>query len=83
MWHMTSAKLSTSARTLQGGLPPQLGLCAKALANSRGNPLSRQWLFSAYVHRPPGAAPLQRLHAFHGHEVADTAQVGAAAAVDC
>lgn len=63
---------------LQGGVP-QLGLCAKALANSRGNPLSRQWLFSAYVHRPPDAAPLQRLHAFYGHEVAATAQARALA----
>lgn len=63
------------ACALQGGVPPQLGLCAKALANSRGNPLSRQWLFSAYVHRPPGAPPLQSLHAFYGHEVQGTAQV--------
>ena len=56
-------------------MPLQLGLCAKALANSRGNPLSRQWLFSAYVHRPPGAHPLQSLHAFYGNEVAGAAQV--------
>lgn len=62
---------------MQGGLPPQLGLCAKALANSRGNPLSRQWLFSAYVHRPPDAPPLQTLHTFYMHEVKGAAHVSA------
>ena len=28
-----------------------------------------------YVHRPPGAALLPRLHAFHGHELQGTAKV--------
>ena len=47
----------------------------QALSNSRGAPLSRQWLFSAYVHRPPHAPPFPRLHTFAGHELRGSAEV--------
>ena len=82
-WLRSAEGLLPAAQMEAGGLPPQLGLCAKALANSHGNPLSRQWLFSAYVHRPPDARPLPRLHTFHGREVPAAAQVVAALSICC
>lgn len=73
-WFQGAEGLLPIAPFEAGGLPPQLGLCAKALANSRGVPLSRQWLFSAYVHRPPGVPPLPLRHTFAGHHIKSTAQ---------
>ena len=48
-WFMGAEGLLPVTQMMQGGLPPQLGLCAKALANSRGSPIRRQWLFTACV----------------------------------
>lgn len=72
-WFQGAEGLIPTAQFKAGGLPPQLGLCEKALANSRGVPLSRQWLFSAYVHRPPNAPPLPSRHTFAGHQIKGTA----------
>ncbi len=44
-------------------------------ANSRGNPVARQYLFTAYVHRQPGAAALPQLHTFRGRDLVRTEQV--------
>ena len=48
---------------------PNLTRCAKMLANSRGNPVARQYLFSAYVHTPPGSAPFGRMHTFYKRDL--------------
>lgn len=48
---------------------PNLTRCAKMLANSRGNPVARQYLFSAYVHTPPGSASFGRMHTFYKRDL--------------
>lgn len=73
-WFQGAEGLLPISQFEAGGLPPRLSLCAKALANSRGVPLSRQWLFSAYVHRPPNSAPLPSRHTFANHQITSTAE---------
>ena len=48
---------------------PNLTRCAKMLANSRGNPISRQYLFSAYVHTPPSDPRFGRMHTFYQRDL--------------
>lgn len=68
-WFSSAEGLVPAAALQDSQRLPNLGRCAKILANSRGNPLARQFLFSAYVHSTPGSPHYGRMHTFYQREL--------------